>query len=255
MIEIKNQFNLEGKRVLITGASSGIGIECVNACSQMGAQVIACARDIEKLENKISELKIKNTLIKKLDINNDEEISDLIKSIDPIDSLVHSAGVSKLAPFRMTSRSLMEELFKTNIFSPVFLTKELYSQKKLKSPGSIIFISGMASHLGPVGSTAYASSKSALLGAMRSISRELAPKGIRVNCISPGYVHTPILESIVNTSEKALSAINQKTPLGIGKPSDIASAVVFFLSDASRWITSEYFVIDGGLTIPSTGIN
>ena len=140
-------------------------------------------------------------------------------------------------------------MFASNTFAPILLTKALLSKKQIAAGGSILFIASVASHVGPMASSAYASSKSALLGMVRSLGQEVAKQKIRANCIVPGYVQTPLLENLQGSGGN-MEGLFDLTPLGMGMPEDIANTAVFMLADASRWITRNYFIVDGGLSVP-----
>ena len=183
------------------------------------------------------------------DLTQAPDITALAAQAGPIDGVVHAAGISKLVPLRMVKQAHLEEMFAHNTYAPILLTRELLAKRLIRPQGSIVFISAVASHIGPLASSGYSASKAALLGAMRSLGLEVAKQGIRANCLAPGYVRTPMLDGLsaggVDTEEYAKLA-----PLGMGEPQDVALAAVFYLSDASRWITRNYFTIDGGLTVP-----
>lgn len=242
-------FSLTGKRILITGASSGIGKQTAISCSAMGAQLIITGRNHDRLQETANHLEGDGHVCIAADLTKEQDISLLADHSGQIDGVLHAAGISKLIPMRMLKRAHLEEMLSHNTYAPILLTKELLAKRKILKNGSIVFISAIASHIGPVATSAYSASKAALMGATRSLALEVAKQGIRVNCISPGYVRTPMLESLadggVGTDGGYASG-----PLGVGEPEDIAYASIFYLSDASRWITRNYFIIDGGLTVP-----
>lgn len=242
-------FSLAGKRILVTGASSGIGRQTAIACADMGAQVLITGRDAGRLTDTLHMLEGKGHQSLAADLTCTESLVTLAASTEPLHGVVHAAGISKLVPLRMLKQAHLDEMFSHNTYAPLLLTKELLAKRKLQAGGSIVFISAVASHIGPLASSAYSASKGALLGAMRSLGLEVAKQSIRANCIAPGYVRTPMLNGLasggVDTEEYAKLA-----PLGMGEPQDIAHAAVFYLSDASRWLTRNYFIIDGGLTVP-----
>lgn len=242
-------FSLAGKRILVTGASSGIGRAIAISCAQMGAQLTITGRNQERLAAVLAELAGDGHQQVVADLTQDSDIERIVAQAGVLNGVVHAAGISKLVPFRMASRSHIEEVFSSNTFAPFLLTKSLLAKKNIAANGSILFIASVASHIGPLASSAYSASKSALLGMMRSLGMEVAKHGIRANCIAPGYVRTPLMDGLQggggNMGELLVSA-----PLGPGEPEDVAYAAVFYLSDASRWVTRTYFVIDGGLTIP-----
>lgn len=242
-------FSLAGKRVLVTGASSGIGRQIAISCAQMGAQMVVSGRNVERLAATLAELNGDGHSQVVADLSKQEDIDRLAAEAGVVHGVVHAAGMSKLAPFRLISRAQLDETFSANVYAPLLLTKGLLAKKRIAQSGSIVFISAVASHIGPLASGVYSASKAALLGAMRTLALEVAKQGIRANCLVPGYVRTPMLDSL-NQGGGSIDEHTKLTPLGLGEPEDVAYAAVFYLSDASRWITRNYFVIDGGLTVP-----
>ena len=248
-MQTSDPFSLEGKRILITGASSGIGRQIAISCAQMGAQIVATGRHAERLAATLAELDGEGHAQVLADLNQQDDIDRLVSEAGSIDGLVHGAGISKLAPFRMISRTQLDAMFFSNVFAPILLTKGLLAKKRIAPGGSILFVSALASHIGPLATGVYSASKAALLGAMRTLALEVVKQGIRANCIAPGYVRTPMLESL-NHGGGSIDEHAKLIPLGLGEPEDVAYAAVFFLSDASRWVTRDYFIVDGGLTVP-----
>ena len=242
-------FSLAGKRVLVSGASSGIGRQVAISCAQMGAQLVISGRNAERLAATLVELEGEGHVQIAADLSRQEDIDRLSVEAGIVDGVVHAAGISKLAPFRLISRGQLDEIFSSNVYAPLLLTKALLAKKRVAQGGSILFVSAVASHIGPLASGVYSASKAALLGAMRTLALEVAKQGIRANCLVPGYVRTPMLDSL-NQGGGSIDEHTKLTPLGVGEPEDVAYAAVFYLSDASRWITRNYFVIDGGLTVP-----
>lgn len=241
-------FKLEGKTILVTGASSGIGRQVALSCAAAGAVVIASGRNQERLNSVVRELGGDAHRAIVADLTDDLGIETLSSSVSKIDGVVHCAGISQLAPMRMASRAHIEGQFNANIVAPMLLTKQLLARNCLREQGSILFISSISAHIGVHGVTAYSASKAALEGMARSLSMEVARKKIRVNCLAPGIVETPMFEAAKSTTG-GLEDTLAKYPLGIGKPEDVAYAAVFFLSQASRWITGTTLVLDGGHTV------
>lgn len=240
-------FSLVGKRMLVTGASSGIGRQIAITCAQMGAQLVITGRDAGRLEATASELQGEGHVVITADLTQQADLDRLVAGAGVVNGLVHSAGISRLVPFRMINRAQLDETFASNVYAPMLLTKGLLAKKLIAARGSIVFISAVASHNGPVASGVYSASKGALLGAMRALGLEVAKQGIRANCIALGYVRTPMLESL---GQSGGNLDLDLSPLGVGEPMDVANTVAFYLSDASRWITRNYFILDGGITIP-----
>lgn len=244
-----NPFSLAGKRVLVTGASSGIGRQIAISSAGMGATVVATGRNAERLDETLKLLAGSGHVAVVADLTDAAQRKALVTAAGTVDGIVLAAGMSRLVPFRMTSEKHLAETFQNNTFAPLLLTQAVVAARQLAVGGSIVFIASIGSHVGPVATSAYAASKAALLGAMRSIGQEVGGKAIRANCIAPGYVRTPMLEQLGQSGGK-LDTLVELAPLGLGEPEDVANAAVFYLSDASRWITRTYFVVDGGLTIP-----
>ncbi|WP_230348452.1 SDR family oxidoreductase [Methylobacillus methanolivorans] len=246
---MQDPFSLTGKRVLVTGASSGIGKQIAITCSQMGAELVITGRNQDRLQATAASLHGEGHTVLPADLSQQEDIDMLAQQAGVLNGLVHAAGMSRLVPFRLMNKAHLGEIFDSNTFAPLLLTKALLAKKRIAANGSILFIAALSSHSGALATSAYAASKSALLGAMRSLALEVAKQGTRANCLSPGYVRTPMLEGLGQGGGN-MDALFDLTPLGMGEPEDVAYASVFYLSDASRWITRNYFILDGGLSTP-----
>ncbi|UYK82961.1 SDR family oxidoreductase [Xanthomonas sacchari] len=249
MSPVTDPFSLEGKRILVTGASSGIGRQVALCCAQMGAQVLITGRDQGRLASTLNDMPAGGHTSIQADLDRQEDIDRLVAECGLLHGVVNAAGISRLVPVRLINRSHLEDTFSSNTFAPTLLTRGLLARKRIAAGGSLVFISSVASHIGPMASSAYASSKSALLGMVRSLAQEVGKHGIRANCIAPGYVRTPLLEGLQGSGGN-MEGLFKLTPLDMGEPEDVAYAAVFFLADASRWITRNYFIVDGGLTVP-----
>jgi NAD(P)-dependent dehydrogenase (short-subunit alcohol dehydrogenase family) len=245
----EDPFSLVGKRILVTGASSGIGRQIAITCAELGAHVVCIGRDSNRLASTLAELKGHGHNQIQANLAANAEVERIAAECGPVNGVVLAAGIAKLVPLRMIGKAHIEETFNINTYAPLLLTRAMLAKRRIVENGSIVFISSVASHIGPIASAAYAASKAALLGMMRTIGQEVAKHKIRANCIAPGYVRTPLLESL-NQSGASIDELVTLAPLGLGEPEDVAHATAFFLSDASRWITRNHFVIDGGLTIP-----
>jgi NAD(P)-dependent dehydrogenase (short-subunit alcohol dehydrogenase family) len=244
-------FSLEGKRILVTGASSGIGRQIAISCSQMGAAVIGTGRDTSKLDETLNLLSGADHLMVPADLTQASGRDSVLAAIDnPLEGIVHCAGISRLSPVRMMTEAHLLEIMAINVNAPMLLTQGLLKKQKIQDGGSVLFISSIAAHIGVAGVAGYSGSKAALLAMMRCLAMEVVKRKIRVNCLSPSLVETPLFEAM--ELQSGTSSMEQKRndhPLGFGKPEDIANASVFFLSEASRWITGTTLVMDGGLTI------
>lgn len=243
-----NPFSLEGKTILVTGASSGIGRAIAIECSRMGASVVLTARNEARLAETASQMGGKNQVLT-ADITVDDELKSLIAQLPELDGAVLCAGRGLTVPIKMASRSKMDTVFNTNFFAQTELTRLLYKEKKLKKGGSLVLISSVGGNFRfEVGNGVYGASKAALNSYMKYAAKEFSPRLIRVNSICPGMVETPLIHHGTLTEDQ-LEKDMQKCPLGrYGKPEEIAYAAIYLLSDAASWITGTSLVIDGGMT-------
>ena len=245
-----NPYSLEGKTILVTGASSGIGKAAAIESSKMGAKVIVTARNEERLAQTLSELEGDGHQMKLCDLNIESAIDKMVDELPEIQGLINNAGYTKLLPVQFISSSDINSILQVNTVAPMILLQKLIKKKKLKKGSSVVFTSSMAG-LGSssVGNSMYTASKGAISAFIRCVALELAPKNIRVNAVCPAMVDTGILDSGTVTKEQ-LEEDMKNYPLGrYGNPNDIAWAMIYLLSDASSWITGDNLVIDGGVTL------
>jgi len=248
---LNNQFSLENKNIIITGASSGIGRQCAISCSQIGANIILVDINKEGMDKTLSLMQTANHVCFHKDITKHDTIETLIKiatsKLGKINGFVHSAGIEKTLPLKMMKPEIYRELFDVNVISGYEIAKIISNKKYSNSGASFVFIASIMGILGQSGKVGYCSSKSALIGGMKAMALELANKNIRVNCISPAIVETEmtkkLFENIPIDSKKEIIKMH---PLGFGKPEDVANACVYLLSDASKWITGSNLIVDGG---------
>ena len=240
--------SLKNKNIIVTGASGGIGNSIVEKLYENGVNILATGTKIEKLD----ELKKKFNDIKtlKFDISQHEKIEEFINNATEelggsLDCIVNNAGITK---DNLTIRMSLEEWSKVidiNLTSTFLMCK--YSIKKmLKNKfGKIINITSVVGHTGNVGQANYAASKAGIVAMSKSLAIEYAKKNINVNCISPGFISTAMTDQI---DEKYKEAIIAKIPSNrLGKPQDIANAVIFLCSDQSDYINGETMHVNGGM--------
>ena len=241
-------FDLTGKSILVTGASSGIGRACAVAAAQLGATVILTSRRVASLEDTLALCSGNGHSIVVGDIASAEFVKNLVDSGGKIDGLVHAAGIGPMCPIGMLTQEHVDAIMKTNYYSFLELMK-LYSRKKYRNNHlSVVAVSSIAARAGWGGVAAYSGSKGALCASVRAIAIELANKGIRVNSVCPGNVRTPLYEAGVVEMNDEVSAreLLKKQPLGLGEPEQIAWPVCFLLSDAASFITGVNLPVDGG---------
>jgi NAD(P)-dependent dehydrogenase (short-subunit alcohol dehydrogenase family) len=239
-----NPFSLTGKTILVTGASSGIGRQTCISIANMGGSVIATARNEERLNETLSMLPGDNHKIIKADLTDTSNIENLVGNIDKINGIIHSAGIVKLIPAKFYTKDDLRSFSEINYEAPVLLTSALLKKRKVAESSSIVFISSIMSEIGIIGNGLYSGTKGALVAITRVLALELAVRKIRVNCVSPALVKTPLIDEL--TFQKEIEANIEKHPLGLGSPEDVANSCIFLLSDASRWITGTNLIIDGG---------
>jgi NAD(P)-dependent dehydrogenase (short-subunit alcohol dehydrogenase family) len=246
---MENPFTLEGKTILITGASSGIGRATAILCSKMGATLILTGRTASKLDEVFSKLFGEHHKKIVLDFEHPESINLLIDSIEGLDGLVHSAGITNPMPFVYTQSEELSRIMKINFDLPFSITRNLLKLKKINKNSSIVFVSSvMGFNSGMKGGSAYSASKGAISAFIRVLALELGLKKIRVNAICPGMVKTDFINDGFFSQEQ-LQLDELKYPLGYGTPEQVACSIVFLLGSGSSWITGTNLVIDGGVTI------
>lgn len=247
-----NPFSLENKKILVTGASSGIGRSIAIECSKMGANLYITARNKERLEQtlKAMEHPEKQKLFL-ADLSNEEERNTLVNEIDEkLDGIVQCAGIAITKPFKFINEKELNKIMDVNFMVPVFLSQNLLKRKKINKGASIVFISSISGvYVTLPGNGMYSASKGAINGIVKSMALELASKKIRVNCINPGMIDTNILEQGVISSSQLLEDTKKYPLKRYGKPEEVAFAAIYLLSNASQWVTGSNLKIDGGLTL------
>ncbi|WP_046072682.1 SDR family NAD(P)-dependent oxidoreductase [Pseudomonas synxantha] len=246
-----NPFSLQGKHILVTGASSGIGREVAVWLSTQGARITLVARDTLRLEETLQRLEGTGHTLAVVDFLSEPDVSGWMKKIAketaPFDGLVHAAGIQAPMPIRATSLSHWEKIISTNLTSSFSLIKAFRQKGVCQSDSSIVLISSVMAKVGEPALMGYCASKGAVESMVRAAAIELAREGIRVNCVAPGVVKTEMAETLKDlVGGGAMEIIAQKHPLGFGTPADVAYAVNYLLSPAARWVTGTALVVDGG---------
>ncbi|MBA3971630.1 MAG: SDR family oxidoreductase [Bacteroidetes bacterium] len=240
-------FSILGKKILITGASSGIGAQTAITASKLGAVLIITGRDSGRLETVLNKLEGKGHQAIATDLNLDTEA--LINACEGLNGIVNCAGVTQHLPIKFIDKAAIESVFNINYTAPVVLINQLFKKKKISAGASIVFLSSLASIYPFKGGTLYSGAKGAIDNFSKTIAIEFAPQKIRSNTINAGMVRTPLLDGASETiSKEAMEAHEKGYPLGFGDPEDIANMAVFLLSDASKWVTGTSIIMDGGLT-------
>lgn len=239
--------DLNNRKILITGASSGIGKATAVLAAKLGAKVVLCGRDKQRLDetrNMLDEPEKHQILI--FDITEFESyekfFAEAVSDGMKLNGMVHCAGMAKALPLRVMSPASITEIMNTNFVSFMELTR-LYAKKKYSDAGSIVAISAVNAHYPQKCMSVYAASKLALEAAVKTLALEVEKQNIRINCVVPGAIDTPMMHK---TDPESLEKILSKQLLGAGKPEDVANMIAFLLSDAASYVTGRAMYVDGG---------
>ena len=243
----------QSKLAIVTGGGSGIGLAIAEKFVQHNITTVIIGRD----ENKLKAAKSKfGELCKPIafDLNDLSGIPNLIEKINHefghIDILVNNAGINLKKDFTEVSDEEFQKIILTNVFSMFSISREVSKIMIEKGKGSIINISSMASQYGLPKVIAYTASKSAIEGMTRAMAVELSPKGIRVNCIAPGFIATDMSAKALNNDKERKGKVMSRTPMGVlGNPSDIGDAALFLAMDSAKYITGVILPVDGGNSV------
>jgi len=245
-----NPFSLEGKTILITGASSGIGKAIAIECSKMRANLIITGRNEHRLNETFCQLKGEKHIQIIADLFSDKDIESLMEKLPLLNGIVHCAGIADPVPFQFITSRKLTDIFSVNFFSPVLMTKEIIKRKLISKKSSIVFISSISGTVcSSVAGNMYSATKGAINGMVKGMAIDLAPKFIRVNTIQPGMINTSIFDDGRVTEEQLQEDIKKYPLKRYGQPEEVAYAAIYLLSDASAWVTGSNLLIDGGYTL------
>lgn len=242
-----NPFSLTGKTILVTGASSGIGRATAELCARMGARVIVTGRNPERLQRTFDSLAGSGHLQIISDLAVAEQRGRLVQDVPPLDGIAYCAGIGHRKPSKFLTEEDISCVMNVNFNSVVLMQAALMSARRINKGASLVFLSSRTAEIPTTANSLYSASKGALKSYARCLSLELAPRQVRVNCICPAIVRTPLVlgEGI---SEEELGEQESRYPLKrFGQPEDIANLAVFLLSDASSWMTGSCIDITGGM--------
>ena len=239
--------NLKNKKIIITGASGGIGNSVVKLLSENGAQILATGTKIEKLEE--LKRKFKNVNILKFNISKNNEIEKFIEDasnkIGGLDCIINNAGITQDNLAIRMSLEEWQKVIDINLTATFLLSKFAIKKMLKNKSGKIINITSVVGHTGNLGQANYTASKAGIIAMSKSLSIEYAKKNININCVSPGFIKTDMTEKI---DDKFKEVIISKIPSSrLGEPEDVANAVLFLASDQSNYINGETIHVNGGM--------
>lgn len=244
---------LAGKRILVTGASSGLGRASAQLLASLGAQLVLSGRNEERLEAARASLAGDGHLARAGAMADADGTAEMVgaiaKEVGPLDGIFHSAGTSLVLPAKLTKDSHIDDLFAAGVRGALGIARAAGRKGVIADRGSLVFMSSVSSWRGRPGMVAYSAAKAAVDGMVRALASEVAGRRIRVNSIISGAVATEMHNNFVEAmNETIVSNYRDLHMLGFGEPDDIANAVAFLLSDASAWITGASIPVDGGYT-------
>lgn len=249
-----DKFSLIGKTVLVTGASSGIGRGIAIACAEAGACVVLNGRNEKRLQETLSELRSRTDvlgathLVIPADLTDSEQRQALVERVPELDGLVQCAGIGNRVPCKAIGEEDIQAVFAPNIEAPMLLQAELLQERKIKKGASVVYMASIAARSAVAGNALYSASKAAIIAYANCLALELAPRNIRVNCISPAMVWTDL--ALVGASREELEQDQLKYPLKrYAHPEDITGAVIYLLSDAASWVTGSNMELTGGTQV------
>ncbi len=245
-----NPINIENRKYLLTGAGSGIGRTTAILLSKLKARLVLLDINEKGLNetNKLLDNEAQTYVCNVCDFDAIEEIiKDSVQKSGKFDGFSHFAGIASIMPIKAVEKETAQKLLNINTL-PVLQFAKLLSNKRYSNNGSsFVLISSVYANVGSSANVLYAMSKAGIQGITKSLAIELSAKKIRVNCIAPGFIKTPMGDGISHFfEEKHDEEVEKMHPLGYGESEDIANAVIFLFSDMSKWITGTIMNVDGG---------
>ena len=240
-------FNFSGERYVVTGASSGMGRKVALELASSGADVLALGRNEERLQS-LYQLNPEHIVIESVDVCNTKKMEDVIASFvtkhGKLKGGVHAAGIMGLTPLRSIDVNQAKKIMDVSFWAGISLLRLITKAKYGERGTSTVLFSSVCAESAEKGMLAYAATKAAINSGVRSVAKEVASKGHRVNSILPGWVISPMTDAASETTE--VKNIFDKHPLGAGNPEDVSGMVLFLLSNQASWITGSNVVVDGG---------
>jgi len=248
-----NPLDLTGKRVLVTGASSGIGRATAVSLARLGARVIASGRRADALAETVGMLQGQDHVSAPFDLAEVDAIPAWVKGLadaagTPLDGIVHAAGLSTAIPVRILGRKRIDDVMTPNVYASLALVRALAAKGTAADGASLVLVSSVSGLAGAPGHTVYSASKGALHAMVRSAARELAGRRMRINCVAPAWVAGPLMDVVEGIQGDGFAKVAERQFLGAVPPEDVAVSIAYLLSDSARTVTGTTLVIDGGWT-------
>jgi len=245
---LQRQFSLEGKRVLVTGASRGIGQVLAIGFAEAGADLVIAARNAAALQETADQIRSTGARVDCVayDQSDVASIKESLSQIGPVDILINNAGVEDVCPSADVTEQLWSKIVDTNLRGAFFVAQTVANAMLAASGGAIINLASLTSFVGVPTATPYGASKSGVLGMTRALAAEWGPKGIRVNAIAPGYFRTGMTD-VFYEDEEWVQRMTGQVPLGrLGHLEDLIGAAIYLAAPASCYVTGQCIVVDGG---------
>ena len=246
-----NPMSMVGRTIMVTGASSGIGRATAIYASRLGARLVICGRNSDRLSAVLAELHGSNHVAKIFDFAQVDQIVSWLKSVcsevGPLNGLAHCAAVQATRPIQAIDTKFVTEVLTQNLGAALILA-QAFRLKTCHAPqASLVYVSSSAALRTAPGNVVYAASKGGIVSAVKGLGVELVRDGVRVNAVAPAMVDTPMSAQFREVlSEENFQKVIAMHPLGFGRPEDVAASINFLLADTARWITGSVLCVDGG---------
>lgn len=246
-----NPMSLEGRTILVTGATSGIGKATAIYLSKLGARVVASGRNSARLDETLAALEGTGHIGRLFDLADLDAIVPWLKAlcveIGPLNGIAHCAGVQATRPIQAVKPDFVMDVLTQNLGAALMLAQGFRLKACHGNPASLVYCSSSAALKTAPGNVVYAASKGGIVSAVKGLGVELVRDGVRVNAVAPAMVDTPMSDQFRTIlSEENFQRVVDMHPLGLGRPDDVAAAIAFLLADTSRWITGSILSVDGG---------